>query len=187
MRGGIRVAASGDTNSVHRRSADRRSGVFQLVRQVAVDLVATDARRDLSALLVDRLSRLDGVRAIRLNEVSASMPSRSLQPIRARDYVAYVVPVKEPGRQVVLEAAFDAKRGPDGWTCQLLEACAYLAAMLIEAERLAQTPTLPRPADGDGAAPLIGASEVMCLLRDRVERVASTDFTVLIEGEIDPQ
>jgi transcriptional regulator with PAS, ATPase and Fis domain len=35
----------------------------------------------------------------------------------------------------------------------------------------------------DGAAPLIGSSQVMRAVRDRIERVAPTDFTVLVEGE----
>jgi transcriptional regulator with PAS, ATPase and Fis domain len=35
----------------------------------------------------------------------------------------------------------------------------------------------------DGAAPLIGSSPIMCTVRDRIERVALTDFTVLIDGE----
>ena len=35
----------------------------------------------------------------------------------------------------------------------------------------------------DGAAPLIGSSGVMRAVRERIERVAATDFTVLIEGE----
>ncbi len=35
----------------------------------------------------------------------------------------------------------------------------------------------------DGAAALIGSSEVMRSVRDRIERVAATDFTVLIDGE----
>ena len=35
----------------------------------------------------------------------------------------------------------------------------------------------------DGAAPLVGSSPAMCALRGRIERVAATDFTVLIEGE----
>ena len=35
----------------------------------------------------------------------------------------------------------------------------------------------------DGAAPLIGSSSAMCHLRERIERVAATDFTALIEGE----
>jgi transcriptional regulator with PAS, ATPase and Fis domain len=83
----------------------------------------------------------------------------------------------------MLEAAFDSRVGVDEWTCQLLEAAASLAGLLMEAERLATTPAPLAPAGRDGAAPLIGSSEVMRLLRERVERVASTDFTVLIEGE----
>jgi len=35
----------------------------------------------------------------------------------------------------------------------------------------------------DGAAPLIGSTEAMRALRSTVERVAATDFTVLLEGE----
>jgi len=35
----------------------------------------------------------------------------------------------------------------------------------------------------DGASPIIGSSAVMRTVRDRIERVAATDFTVLIEGE----
>ena len=35
----------------------------------------------------------------------------------------------------------------------------------------------------DGAAPLIGASTAIHAVRERIERVAMTDFTVLIEGE----
>ena len=36
---------------------------------------------------------------------------------------------------------------------------------------------------GDSAAPLIGSSAAMRTLRDRIERIAATDFTLLIEGE----
>ncbi len=39
----------------------------------------------------------------------------------------------------------------------------------------------------DGAAPLIGSSAAIRAVRDRIERVAATDFTVLIEGAIGPQ
>ena len=35
----------------------------------------------------------------------------------------------------------------------------------------------------DGAAPLIGSTPAMRTLRSTIERVASTDFTVLLEGE----
>jgi len=167
------------------RKADRRCGVPQLVRQVASDLLGTGDRRNLAAFLTERLARMTRLRSIRLNEISISNSTapRSLQPVRARDYVAFAVPVREPGRQVMLEAAFDQRSGPDEWTCQLLETSAHLAALLLEAERLGCTPAPLTTAERDGAAPLIGSSEVMSALRDRVERVANTDFTALIEGE----
>ncbi|MFA5907474.1 MAG: sigma 54-interacting transcriptional regulator [Vicinamibacterales bacterium] len=185
MRAGVKVTTATATGAIGRqaRSADRRSGILSLVRHVAADLITTTERRNLPRFLTARLSQLAGVRSIRLKELSASMPTRSLQPVRARDYVAYVVPVKEPGRQVMLEAAFSPHGGPDAWTCQLIETAAHLASVLMEAERLANTPPPLTAAERDGAAPLIGSSEVMRALRDRVERVASTDFTVLIEGE----
>jgi hypothetical protein len=43
------------------------------------------------------------------------------------------------------------------------------------------------PGEADGAARLFGSSLPIRILRDRVERVAVTDFTVLIEGAIGPQ
>ena len=39
----------------------------------------------------------------------------------------------------------------------------------------------------DGAAPLIGSSEAIRRVRERIERVAATDFTILIEGAIGPE
>ena len=42
-----------------------------------------------------------------------------------------------------------------------------------------------RPADG--AAPLIGSSEAIRRVRELIERVAATDFTILIEGASGPE
>ncbi|MEO7132602.1 MAG: hypothetical protein ABI024_00125, partial [Vicinamibacterales bacterium] len=165
------------------RRVERRAGLDLLLRQVAADLIHATDRRNLTVCLTQRLAQLSHARTVGLKEVSRSLPSRSPQPVRAIDYVAVVVPVKEEGRQVMLEASFDARTGPDDWTCQLLEAAAPIAGMLLETERLANTPAPLTVAERDGAAPLIGSSETMRLLRDRVERVANTNFTVLIEGE----
>ena len=41
---------------------------------------------------------------------------------------------------MMLEASFDARHRPDDWTCQLLEAAASVAGLLLETERLATTP-----------------------------------------------
>jgi DNA-binding NtrC family response regulator len=43
--------------------------------------------------------------------------------------------------------------------------------------------TPPASRKRDGAAPLIGSTDAMAALRSTVERVACTDFTLLIEGE----
>jgi len=114
------------------RRVDRRAGLEQLLRHVASDLIKTSDRRNLSVILIERLRALARVRSIGLKEISSTMSPRSVQPVRARDYVAFAVPVKEEGRQVMLEASFDTRHGPDDWTCQFLEAAASVAAMLLE-------------------------------------------------------
>ncbi len=80
-----------------------------------------------------------------------------------------------------LEAVFDPARTLDGWTCQVLDAATHVAALLLEIER-AHGRGAAR-GRGDGAAPLIGSSQAIRAVRERIERVAATDFTVLIEGE----
>ena len=151
----VKATATSDTRA---RRADRRSGVHALVRQVSGDLLAASERRNLTAFLTERLLKMVPVRSLRLNEITSKSPTRSLQPVRTRDYVAFSVPVKEPGRQLMLDASFDQRSGPDDWTCQLLEAAASLAGILLEAERLGTTPARLTSAERDGAAPLIGSS-----------------------------
>ena len=74
----------------------------------------------------------------------------------------------------------------------MLGVAAHVGALVLEIERsrleLARAGggAAARPA-GDGAAPLIGATPVMHALRADIERVAATDFTILIEGPSDPQ
>ena len=106
----------------------------------------------------------------------------SASRVRARDYVAYAVPAADATKNLVLEASKAGEGGIDDWSCQLLETAASLVTLLFEAERAARWHIGPR-FELDGAGPLIGSSLVMQGLRERVERVATTDFTALIEGE----
>ena len=80
-------------------------------------------------------------------------------------------------RSALLEACLAGRRSRAA--LRLLTAAAELGGLVLEAARTRGT---PRPAP-DGAAPLIGSTPVMASLRERVERVAATGFTVLIEGE----
>src|SRR5688572_24492750 len=166
-----------------RRAADRRAGVHDLLREVAMEWTSHASEAEMRAILGAKLRRLLAARSVQFNEVTSTPSIRMGHPIRGRDYIAFAVPTADSSRRLVLEASFAAERGIDDWTCQLLEAAASLAAVMFEAERVTRLgePSTTRPRDG--AAPLIGSSLAMQGLRERVERVATTDFTVLIEGE----
>jgi hypothetical protein len=156
-----------------------------------------DRRRGPIALLAAVTSGLSVGREIRASRERLERELGSL--VRARSVVVredgiaggHGVCVEVPGHSLEtrarLEVTFEPGRSPDGWANQLLEVGAHIAALLLEVER-AQGRSLVRakPA-GDGAAPLIGSSRAIKTLRERIERVAATDFTVLIEGASGPQ
>ncbi len=153
-----------------------------MLRSVTGELQASRDKRDLAASFARQLAEQAHVRDVRLSELKGASALRAGTPIRTRDYVAFAVPLLDATRHIVLEASFDADGGLDGWTNQLLESAACLAALVLETSRSGGVP-VPAMMRRDGAAPLIGSSVVMKALRERVERVATTDFTVLIEGE----
>jgi hypothetical protein len=74
------------------------------------------------------------------------------------DTVCVEVPGYGPESRARLEVTFEPGRTPDGWTRQLLEVGAHIAALLLEVER-AQARFLSRVKPAvDGAAPLIGSA-----------------------------
>ena len=169
-----------------RRRADRRGGVHQLVREVATDWVTQSGANDLKSMVVRRLRSMLPTQSVRLNELPTGPSIRVGQPVRARDYVAYAVPASDATRNLVLEASNAGDGGIDDWSCQLLETAASLVTLLFEAERASRWHVMPRGSASDGAGPLVGSSLVMQGLRERVERVATTDFTALVEGAMRP-
>ncbi len=86
-----------------------------------------------------------------------------------------------------LEAVRRPARRFDEWDLQLLAVATQLAALLLEAERAHGPRAAAPPLVHDGAAPLIGSTAAMRTLRQTVERVAVTDFTILIEGGTGPE
>src|SRR5262245_22671923 len=118
--------------AVRARRVDRRSGIHALVQGVAADLLTAFTRRNFSAFVVERLTRFGRLRSVRLSEITNTLAPRSTSPIRSRDHLGIVIPVRDSGRSLLLEAFFDAKTGPDDWTCQLLESAASLTAILVE-------------------------------------------------------
>ena len=88
-----------------------------------------------------------------------------------------------PGRGARIDVTFEPGRTLDGWTCELLDAATHVAALVLEFERASGRPPQFARIRRDGAAPIVGSSRAMRDVRERIERLAATPFTILIEGE----
>ncbi len=173
------TAADVDTR-IWTRRGERRADLRHVIRAVAAALLRRPAEGALQAVFEQALSHLVSARCVRIREVPTRYQARLVTPTRSADSVVLDVPLGDPLRQVVLEASFDPARRVDEWNLDVLSAAAQLGAVVLEADlRRGRALLAARP---DGAAPLIGSSLLMRQLRDRVERVAGTDFTALIEG-----
>jgi hypothetical protein len=123
------------------------------------------------------------VRSIQLRD-GASRWDESEEPPSGVETVAFDVPAADGASPGVLEATFDHGEGVDAWNVQLLGGASHVGALVLEIERVrARLASVLTPkARRDGAAPLIGSTPAMHTLRTNIERVAGTDFTVLLEG-----
>jgi DNA-binding NtrC family response regulator len=119
------------------------------------------------------------LRAVRLREVRTRYQARLVTPTRTPDSIVLGVPTPDPRVQAVLEASCQPDRPLGAPEQDMLVALAHLGGLVLEIGRgrtvLANSPL--------GVGPLIGSTGVMQALRAQIERVAATDFTVLVEGE----
>ena len=154
------------------------------LRQVLSALVAGLRRltpdRDLQAVFEQELQQVLSIQSVRLREIPTRYQARLVTPTRTADSIVLGVPTANPRVQAVLEAYFQPGRPIEDLDFEMLQSAAELGGLVLEASR---TRSLARAMRPDGAAPLIGSTAVMRNLRDRIERVAITDFTVLIHGE----
>jgi transcriptional regulator with PAS, ATPase and Fis domain len=152
----------------------------QIIATLGTAMAQTGPEQDLIVLFEREVQRLLRMRAVRLREIPARYQVRLVTPTRTAESLVLGVPSADSRVQVVLEATCDPNRDLDERDYQILSSVAQLAALVLEASR-GRNAVRARPADG--AAPLIGSTPAMQDLRSRIERVALTDFTVLIEGE----
>jgi len=159
------------------RNEDRRRGTAALMAAVTTGLSLADPR--------GARERLEEELRIALHARSVRLRDEAGPAGPPPDAVCFDVPSALGDGRARLEVIFEAPRPLDDWTCQLIEAATQLASIVLELERAAGRLLLGSPArqSTDGAAPLIGSSEAIRRVRERIERVAATDFTILIEGE----
>ena len=152
----------------------------QVLRAIGEALVGDPVERDLQGAFEREVQRVTGVRLVRLREIPLRCHARLVTPTRTSQSIVLGVPTGDLRTQGMLEVAFDASNPPSDLEIDLLMGAAQLGGLVLEACRTRVSSTARV---SDGVAPLIGSSAVMQTLRGRVERVALTDFTVLIEGE----
>lgn len=170
------------------RRRDRRAGIGDLL--IAVSRAIGD-RTDVSSVrgaFEQALRRLLPVRSIQLRDGGAKRANHPEVREAAAKSLMLEVAGATPGPHGFLEATVDPASNLGEWDLQVLDFACHAAALVLEIERSriallrAGVPGGFRPRR-DGAAPLLGSTPIMQALRGQIERVASTDFTVLIEGE----
>jgi DNA-binding NtrC family response regulator len=163
-----------------RREAMRRGDMRDVLEALAATLGRGTGDRDLLTTFEQEMQRALCIRTVRLREIPSRYQARLVTPTRTADSVVLGVPSADPRVQAVLEASCEPSRPLGDGDHDALTTAAYLAALVLEATRVRIRGRAPLV---DGAAPLIGSSLIMQALRQRIERAATTDFTVLIQGE----
>jgi two-component system, NtrC family, response regulator HydG len=169
------------------RRRERRQAIGELLTAVTRLL---DRRADVSLMrgtFEEMLRRALRVRSVRLRAAGGRWIGHVDIPVDAES-IALEVPGADPASPGVLEATFDPGSRLGEWDFQILGLAAHIGALVLEIDRTrmqltgADSLSNGRP-KRDGAAPLIGSAPAMLALRGTIERVAGTDFTVLVEGE----
>jgi transcriptional regulator with PAS, ATPase and Fis domain len=159
-----------------RRTGERRRGTASLLAAVSAGVGLPGEPRAARERLEEELRVALRARSVILRDEPATL----LAPNTA----CFDVPFGYGDTRARLEILFETSGPLDEWSAQLIDMGTQLAAIILELERAAgRLPSAAARRPSDGAAPLIGSSEAIRRVRERIERVAATDFTVLIEGE----
>jgi len=161
-------------------SVERLASLRQELVALGTALSASAGEGDLEVAFERQVRQLLDLRTVRLREVRTRFQARLVTPTRTGDSIVLGVPTADPTVQAVLEASYDPEQPLNDPDVDVLMAVAQLGGYVLE---VARSRSLTRGRSGRTLAPLIGSTPAMQELRARVERVALTDFTVLIEGE----
>ncbi len=161
---------------VWRRVAEKRRGLGALLSATASALPIGRDPRVVRERFEEELRALVRARSIDLRDTSSSSgppPGALTIDIMAGSFTLGAIDV-----------VFDGHATLDEWDLQVLESARHVAAMILLLERAHRAGfcAVPRPR-ADNVTTIIGSSRAMRAVRERMGRVAATNFTVLIEGE----
>ena len=159
------------------RVTDRRRTIGTLLRELSATLPAMRNMGQLRRKFEDELRVLLDVKDVDLRDGPA--PPASATPSMRVDVLAGAVPLGS------LDLTLDRPGASlDPWDAQLLDDARCVAALVLLLDRAYRAGTMAGVRSRiDGAAPIIGSSPAIRAVRERIDRVAATSFTVLIEGE----
>jgi len=171
-------------NAAGRDGRERRGGLEGLLSLLGRGLGLPQSERALRDVFEDGLRALCPAHTIYLRRLMVGGPQRRNRP----EVLTFEVPSADPHASAVLECSPAPSQPVTDAEVDVLRSAALLAGLVLEIDRvrrrIASTLTAKFVRDRrDGAAPLIGSTEAIARLRSKIERVAQTHFTVLIEGE----
>ena len=169
------------------RQRDRRKALSELLAALTRTLDLNGTATSMRSVFEEMLRRAVPVRSVQLRGTGTRWKTRS-EATPGTKTIALEVPGADPASQGVLEATFDPGSHPSEWDFQMLGLATHVGALVLELDRCRTRPACARLLNGtrlkrDGTAPIIGSTPAIRALRDTIERVAATDFTVLLEGE----
>jgi hypothetical protein len=168
------------------RCAERRRAFSEFLASVLSPSAAVTGRTALEAAFVVAVRRLvPAAHEVRIVPGAPASASRGTQVLQ------FLVPLPN-GSEGCLEIDVGLRGEIDEWDRHLLQDAARVCGLVLSPRRQSAHGSVRPPASAastiptappDPTAPVIGASACMRALRQSVERVAATDFTVLVEGE----
>jgi len=176
------AAAEREVLEFSQRQRDRRLGIGDVLMALTRAMADRTDMTGMRDAFEQVLPRVVPVRSVEIRDAIKWGRAESVESI------ALDIPGAPPSAPALLEACIEPGTRLGDWDFQVLTLAAHAGAMVLEVERARMALARagfgpPIKAKRDGAAPLIGSSSVMQALRARIERVAATEFTVLLEGE----
>jgi hypothetical protein len=161
-----------------RRAAERRRTMGTLLRAVALSMPAIRDLRQLRSTFEEELCKMLDARRVELRD---GRPTP-----RPTDVSMSVQVAAGPLPLGAIDITLDGPETTlDLWDAQLVDEARAVAALILLLDRAYRAGTLAASRERfDGAAPIIGTSAAIRAVRERIDRVAAKNFTVLIEGPI---